>query len=160
VALTVRQRLESHRTNKTCNACHGVIDPLGIALENFNAVGQWQNKDPDAGLPIDALGRWIDGTVLRGPDDLRNALAARPDQFVQTFTEHLMTFALGRTLEYYDMPTVRSIVHSASREEYRLSAIVLGIVRSDAFRMDRPRAKEAAITVQASAEPEAHDVRH
>ena len=149
VALTVRQRLESHRSLPSCNGCHGVIDPLGIALENFNAVGQWRDKDIDAGITIDAAGKLTDGTPLKGPDDLRNALLARREQFVQTFTENLMTFALGRGVKYYDMPRVRSIVRDAASQDYRLSAIVLGIVGSDAFQMaevpkadDRPAQKE------------------
>jgi hypothetical protein len=135
VALTVRERLESHRDLPSCNQCHGVIDPLGIALENFNAIGQWRDKDIDAGSAIDAGGALADGTPLKGPDDLRNALLARKEQFVQTFTENLMTFALGRGVKYYDMPRVRAIVRDAAKQDYRLSSIVLGIVGSDAFQM-------------------------
>jgi hypothetical protein len=149
VALTVRQRLESHRSTPSCNGCHGVIDPLGLALENFNAVGQWRDKDIDAGIVIDAAGKLTDGTQLKGPDDLRNALLARKEQFVQTFTENLMTFALGRGVKYYDMPRVRQIVRDSASQDYRLSAIVLGIVGSDAFQMaevpkvdDHPAQKE------------------
>lgn len=137
VALSVRERLEMHRSTPSCNSCHGVIDPLGLALENFNAIGQWQDKDRDAGTPIDASGRLVDGTPIRGPDDLRNALVGRSDQFVRTFTENLMTFALGRGLHHYDMPAVRAIVRGAAQHDYRLSSIVLGIVNSDAFRMDQ-----------------------
>jgi hypothetical protein len=137
VALTVRQRLEAHRVQPSCNACHGVIDPLGLALENFNAVGQWRLKDIDAGVPIDAKGTMLDGTPLRGVDDLRNALLARKDQFVQTFTENLLTFGLGRTVRYYDMPTVRAIVRKAAKDDYRLSSIIMGVVDSDAFQMER-----------------------
>lgn len=137
VALSVRERLESHREQASCNACHGVIDPLGLALENFNAVGQWRDKDRDAGTPIDASGQLADGTPVNGPDDLRAALVARQDQFVQTFTENLMTFALGRGVKYYDMPTIRSVVHAAGRQDFTLSSIVLGIVLSDAFLKDQ-----------------------
>jgi len=151
VALTVRERLESHRASPSCNSCHGVIDPLGLALENFNAIGQWRAKDIDAGVAIDATGQLTDGTPLHGPDDLRNALVQRSEQFVQTFTEHLMTFALGRGVKYYDMPRVRAIVRDAAKQDYRLSAIVLGIVNSDAFQMDempladeRPAAEKVA----------------
>src|SRR5262245_19863099 len=144
VALTVRQRLESHRTLESCKGCHGVIDPLGIALENFNAIGQWRDKDIDAGVAIDAAGQLTDGTPLHNPDDLRNALVARSGQFVQTFTENLMTFALGRGLKYYDMPRVRGIVREAAAQDYRLSAIVLGIVNSEAFQFDEvPAARPA-----------------
>jgi hypothetical protein len=136
-ALTVRERMEAHRTNPSCNACHGIIDPLGMALENFNAVGQWREKDIDAGAAVDASGKMMDGTPLHGVDDLRNALLARKEQFVRTFTENLMTFGLGRTLRYYDMPTVRAIVRNAANQDYRLSAIILGIVHSDAFQKER-----------------------
>ena len=136
-ALTVRDRLESHRRAKSCNACHGIIDPLGLALENFNAIGQWRVKDVDAGAPIDATGKLVDGTPLHGPDDLREALLARSEQFVGTFTENLMTFALGRAVQHYDMPTLRGIVRTAAADNYRFSTIVLGIVHSPAFQMDR-----------------------
>ncbi|MEP7314202.1 MAG: DUF1592 domain-containing protein [Pseudomonadota bacterium] len=136
-ALTVRDRLESHRRAKSCNACHGVIDPLGLALENFNALGQWRVKDVDAGAPIDATGKLVDGTPLLGPDDLREALVARSGQFVGTFAENLMTFALGRAVQHFDMPTLRGIVNTAAADNYRFSTIVLGIVNSPAFQMDR-----------------------
>src|SRR5690606_11844883 len=136
IALTVRERLEQHRATPSCNSCHGVIDPLGIALENFDAIGRWRLKDPDAGMPIDASGQLADGTKVSGVDDLREALVARSEQFAQTFTERLLTYALGRTLKHYDMPTVRAIVRQAARENYRLSAIVSAIVNSAAFQMD------------------------
>jgi hypothetical protein len=136
VALTVRQRLESHRTLESCKGCHGVIDPLGLALENYNATGQWRDKDIDAGALIDAAGQLTDGTPLHSPNDLRDALVKRSDQFVQTFTENLLTFALGRGLKYYDMPRVRAIVRDSARQDYKLSAILLGIVDSDAFQFD------------------------
>lgn len=111
------------------------MDPLGLALENYNAIGQWRDRDSDAGnVPIDASGRLADGTSLRGVNDLRNALVTRPDQFVQTFTEKLMTYSLGRSVEYHDMPVVRSIVKEAARKNYSFSAIVMGIINSDPFR--------------------------
>ena len=110
-AQTLRARLEQHRANATCFACHGVMDPLGFALENFNAVGQFRANDPDTLTPIDTAGQLPDGTPITGPEDLRRALVARPDhQFVQAFTENLLTYALGRSLDYRDMPTVRRIV--------------------------------------------------
>ena len=115
-ASTVRARLEAHRTNPSCNACHGVIDPLGFALENFDAVGRWRVKDREAGAPIDASGVLVDGTAVTGPVELRAALLERPDQFVQTLTEKLMTYGLGRSLEHTDMPTVRRIVRDAADE--------------------------------------------
>jgi hypothetical protein len=136
VSLTVRERLESHRDNPACQSCHTVIDPLGLALENYNSIGQWQDKDPDAGLVIDASGQLTDGTPVSSPADLWQALTSDPELFALTFTRKLMTYALGRGLEYYDMPTVRSIVHQSAEDDYRLSAIVTGIVLSDAFRKD------------------------
>jgi mono/diheme cytochrome c family protein len=134
---TVRSRLEMHRRQKSCNSCHGVIDPLGLALENFNAIGQWRDKDIDAGTKIDSTGRLVDGTPLLGPDDLRKAIVERPELYVTTFTEYLMTYALGRNVQYYDMPTIRAIVRDARARDYRFSGIVLGIVRSPAFLTDR-----------------------
>jgi mono/diheme cytochrome c family protein len=134
-AKTLRARLEQHRANPTCFACHGVMDPLGFALENFNAVGQFRGNDPDTLTPIDTAGQLPDGTPLTGPHDLRRALVDRPDhQFVQAFTENLMTYALGRSLDYRDMPTVRRIVREAAAENFRFKSIVLGVVSSDAFR--------------------------
>jgi mono/diheme cytochrome c family protein len=134
-AKTLRARLEQHRTNPTCFACHGVMDPLGLALENFNAVGQYRAHDPDTLTLIDTAGQLPDGTPIGGPDDLRRALVDRSDhQFVQAFTENLLTYALGRTLDYRDMPTVRRIVRQAAADNYRFKSIVLGVVSSDAFR--------------------------
>ena len=133
-ARTLRARLEQHRANLTCFACHGVMDPLGLALENFNAVGQFRANDPDTLTPIDAAGQLPDGTPIRGPEDLRRALVARPDQFVQALTENLLTYALGRSLDYRDMPTVRRIVRHAAGDDYRFKSIVVGVISSDAFR--------------------------
>lgn len=154
VALTVRARLAAHRAQASCAACHNVIDPLGLSLENFDAIGRWRTKDVDAGEAIDATGQLLDGTPLHGPDDLRKAMTASPQVFAQTFTENLMTFALARPVQYFDMPTVRSIVRDAGKQDYRLSAIVLGIVNSPAFRMEKvpmqkeagPKRTEAALT--------------
>jgi hypothetical protein len=133
-ARTLRERLEQHRENPTCFACHGVMDPLGLALENFNAVGQFRGHDPDTLTAIDSAGQLPDGTPIRGPDDLRQALIARPDRFVQAFTENLLTYALGRSLDYRDMPAVRRIVRDAAADGYRFQSIVLGVIASDAFR--------------------------
>lgn len=132
-AATVRERLEAHRANPSCNGCHGVIDPLGFALENFDAVGRWRERDREAGSVIDASGVMADGTPLAGPPALREALLAHPEQFVRTFTQKLMIYALGRSLTYEDMPTVRKIVRDARAEHYRFSAIVLGVVSSTQF---------------------------
>jgi hypothetical protein len=131
---TLRARLEQHRENPTCFSCHGVMDPLGFALENFNAIGQFRSHDPDTGTPVDASGTLPDGTEINGAADLRRALAARPERFVQALTENLLTFAIGRELTYRDMPTVREIVRTAASDDYRFEAIVLGIVSSNAFR--------------------------
>jgi mono/diheme cytochrome c family protein len=134
-AKTLRARLEQHRANPTCGACHGAMDPLGLALENFSAVGQYRANDPDTLTPIDATGQLPDGTKIAGLDDLRQALVNRPDhQFVQAFTENLMTYALGRSLDYHDMPTVRRIVRQAGAANYTFRSIVLGVISSDAFR--------------------------
>jgi mono/diheme cytochrome c family protein len=134
-ASTVRARLEAHRTNPSCNACHGVIDPLGFALENFDAVGRWRALDRDARAPIDASGVLVDGTPVTGPVELRAALLREPDQFVRTLTEKLMTYGLGRSLTHADMPTVRRIVRDAAEDDYRFSDLVWGIVESTQFRM-------------------------
>jgi hypothetical protein len=134
-ARTLRARLEQHRANPTCFACHGVMDPLGLALENFNSVGQFRAHDPDTLTLMDTVGQLPDGTTITGPEDLRRALVDRPDhQFVQALTENLMTYALGRSLDYHDMPTVRRIVRQAAAENYRFKALVLGVISSDAFR--------------------------
>jgi hypothetical protein len=135
VATTVRERLEAHRKLSSCNACHGILDPLGFALESFDAVGRWREKDREAGTPIDASGVLADGTEVDGPIALRDAILQRPDQFVQTLVERLMTYGLGRSLEYRDMPAVRRIVREAAAEDYRFSALVLGIVSSPQFQM-------------------------
>jgi len=131
---TVRERLEMHRSNPSCNGCHGVMDPLGFALENFDAIGAWRDKDREAGVAIDSSGQLADGRAIKGPVDLREALLDDPTQFVQTLTEKLMIYALGRSVEYYDMPAVRRIVHDAGRENYRFSAILAGIANSEPFR--------------------------
>jgi hypothetical protein len=146
-ALTVRERMEQHRANPVCFACHGIMDPLGLALENFNAVGQFRTHDPDTRTAIDPAGQLPDGELISGPEDLSRALVARPKQFVQTFTENLLTFALGRSVDYRDMTTVRRIVDRASANNYRFDSIVLEIVSSDAFRQ-----RDAASITQAAAD--------
>ena len=134
---TVRERLEQHREVKSCNSCHGVIDPLGFALENYDVAGAWRNRDLDAGEAIDARGQLASGAHVDGPAELDQAILARPDQFVQALTEKLMVYALGRQLRYQDMPAVRAIVRNAAAVDYRFSALVRGIVDSDAFRRRR-----------------------
>lgn len=132
--LTMRERVALHSRNPSCHGCHGVLDPLGFALENFNAVGQYRLRDAATHTPVDTSGVLPDGTRLDGPIDLRRALAANSGQFVQALTEKLLTFALGRSLDYRDMPTVRAIVRNSAASNYRFSAIVMQIVSSDAFR--------------------------
>jgi len=131
---TVREQLELHRANVVCASCHRNIDPVGFALENFDAVGQWQQKTRD-GLTIDSAGVLADGTKVDGPVALRNALLARPNVFVGTITEKLMTYGLGRGLEAVDMPVVRSVIRSAARDNYAMQSIILGIVQSAPFQM-------------------------
>lgn len=136
---TVRARLESHRENATCRQCHGVIDPTGLALENFDATGRWRNTDRQAdNAQIDASTVLPNGVPINGPVELREQLADRPATFVRALTEKLMMYAVNRPLDYFDMPQVRAIVRSAEKENYRFSSIVLGIVESDAFRKQGP----------------------
>ncbi len=134
--LTVRERMEMHRANPACRSCHRVIDPLGLALENFDVTGAWRGKDQ--GRPVDASGELYDGTPLHGPEDLRAALLRRPESLVRTFTENMMAYALGRRVEYSDMPTIRAIVREAEATDYRMSSFILGIVNSPAFLTTRP----------------------
>jgi hypothetical protein len=131
---TVRERLERHRKDANCKACHGVIDPYGLALENFSVTGQWRDVDSVAEEPIDATTELSSGEVVKGPVELREVLLRRDDQFVQALTAKLMMYALGRELEYFDMPQVRAVVRTAARDDYRFAAIVTAVVSSDAFR--------------------------
>jgi hypothetical protein len=133
-AKTVRARLEQHRDKPACNMCHGVIDPTGLALENFDAIGRWRTRDSEANLPIDASTVLPTGVAIDGVVDLRAQLTARPHVFAQTVTEKLLMYAVNRRLEYFDMPQVRGIVRSAAKDNYTLSSLVVGIVNSDAFR--------------------------
>jgi mono/diheme cytochrome c family protein len=136
-ALTVRQLMAQHRASPTCSACHSVMDPLGFALENFDGTGMWRDRDRFAGTVIDSGGELTDGTKVNGPDDLRNALLRRPEQFVQTFVENLLVYSMGRTREYYDMPTVRKIVRDTAAKDYKFSAIVEAVVNTEQFKMRR-----------------------
>jgi len=131
---TVRARLEQHRSKASCNMCHGVIDPTGLALENFDAIGQWRTRDTEANAPIDASTVLPNGVPIKGVVELRAQLVDRPATFAQTVTERLLMYAVNRPLEYFDMPQVRAIVRGAAKDNYKLSSIVLGIVNSDAFR--------------------------
>ena len=133
--LSIRQLMEEHRKNAPCSTCHKVMDPLGFALENFNGVGEFRAKD--AAGPIDASGQLADGTKIDGVVGLREALMKHPDYFVNTLTEKMLTYALGRPLEYYDMPVVRAIVSDSATKNYRFSALIAGIVKSEPFEMRR-----------------------
>jgi hypothetical protein len=130
---SLRQRMEAHRANPVCASCHKIMDPIGFALEPFDLVGTWRERD--AGMPVDASGQLVDGTPLHGPADLRRALLTRSDAFATTATERLLTYAMGRPVEYYDMPTVRSIVHRAAKNDYKFSSLVLGVIESAPFQM-------------------------
>jgi len=132
ITTSVRERLEAHRQDPVCASCHAVIDPVGFALENFDLVGQWREFDGDS--RVDPSGTLLDGSTIRGPADLRKALVGYSELFVETFTEKLMTYALGRELEYHDMPTVRAIMRSAEASDYRFSTLVRGIINSDQFK--------------------------
>jgi hypothetical protein len=119
---------------------------VGLALENYNALGQWRKKDIDAGVGIDSEGRLADGTVVKGVEALRDYIAARPDLFVNVFTENLLTYSLGRAAQYYDMPLVRKIVRDAAAHDYRFSSLVMGIVTSPVFLNDRVPENDVLVT--------------
>ncbi len=135
VEQTMRQRMEEHRANPACASCHKMMDPIGFALENFDGVGTWRTKQ--LGQTLDASGQLTDGTKINGVVDLREALVRYSPQFVRTVTEKLLTYALGRGVEYEDMPVVRSIVRDAGQNDYRFSSLLMGIVKSDPFQMNR-----------------------
>ena len=134
--LSVRARMESHRRSPACAACHKIMDPIGLALENFDAIGAWRTRD--SGTPIDASGQLMDGTAVDGPVSLRRALLAKSDVFVGNVAEKLLTYALGRQIEYHDMPAVRAIVREAARQDNRFSALIMAVVSSRPFRMPSP----------------------
>jgi hypothetical protein len=127
--------MEEHRSNPQCRSCHRVIDPLGLALENYDVVGQWRIRDGSS--EVDASGQLYDGSTINGPIGLRGALLKRKETVLRTFTENLMAYALGRRVESYDMPAVRRIVRDAGTNQDHFSSFVFGIVKSPAFRMSR-----------------------
>jgi len=133
--LTTRERMEQHRANPTCNACHRFMDPIGLALDNYDVTGRWRIREN--GVALDTRGELYDGTAITRPDELNAALLARPTPLVRTFTQNLMAYALGRRVEYFDQPTIREIVSDAAENDYRMSSFVLGVVKSDAFRLQR-----------------------
>ncbi|HXC59018.1 MAG TPA: DUF1592 domain-containing protein, partial [Steroidobacteraceae bacterium] len=150
--LSMREQMAVHRSNKSCFACHGVLDPMGLSLENFDGVGRWREKDRLAETRIDASGVLPDGSPVNGPIDLRNALMKNPDQFVQTLTTKLMIYATGRPMEWQDMPTIRGIVKKSAADDYRFATLVTEIVKSAPFRMKQipveaktPEMRQAAV---------------
>jgi len=134
--LTMRQRMEMHRSNPTCAVCHRMMDPLGFALENFDGLGQWRESTGN-GEPIDSSGVLPDGTKFDGPTGLREVLMTKREMFVETFTERLLTYALGRGVEEYDHPVLRKITRGAASDDHRWSSIIIGIVNSAPFQMRR-----------------------
>ena len=140
VPTSVRERMISHRANQPCKGCHQIMDPIGLALENFDGMGRWRYTD--SGTKIDASGQLVDGTPIDGVETLRNALLSRPDAFVQTMTEKLLMYAVGRAAHYYDMPAIRAITREAARNDYKFSSLVLGIVNSDPFQMRVKKAED------------------
>jgi len=133
--LTTRERMEIHRENPTCNSCHRLMDPIGLALDSYDVTGRWRIREN--GNPLDTRGELYDGTPIDSPTALREALLQRPIPLLRTFTANLMAYALGRRIEYFDQPTVRHIVREAEGNDYRMSSFILGVVRSDAFQNQR-----------------------
>ncbi|MEE8129723.1 MAG: DUF1585 domain-containing protein, partial [Vicinamibacterales bacterium] len=135
--LSMRERMVQHRRNPVCASCHAIMDPVGLSLENFDAIGRWRTLT-DGFQPIDASGSFPDGTTFEGVAGLKQAILSRSDQFVRTLTEKLLTYGLGRAMEYYDAPAVRAIEREAASDDYRFSSLILGIVKSTPFQMRRP----------------------
>jgi hypothetical protein len=137
--LTTRERMEIHRTNATCNACHRFMDPIGLALDNFDVTARWRQREN--GMTIDTTGDFYDGTRVTSLGELSAVLVKRPTPLVRNFTENLMAYGLGRRVEYFDQPTIRAIAKSAEANNYRISSFILGVIKSDAFRMRRVEAE-------------------
>jgi hypothetical protein len=164
--LTVRERMESHRANPACTSCHRMMDPIGLALENFDVTGEWRTWDKTyaissagvrihtAGIPVDSTTTLYDGTPLDGPDSLRNAILKYSDSFVGTVAEKLLAFATGRRVESFDMPVVRAIMKDAAKNDNRFSSFVLGIVKSPTFQMSRAEADATATTASSASKPQ------
>jgi hypothetical protein len=138
--LTTRERMERHRASPVCRQCHQFIDPIGLALDNFDVAGRW--RDREKGRPLDTRGTLWDGTPITSPEDLRRALLARPIPLVRNFTENLLAYAIGRPTDYQDKPAVRRIAENARANDYRMSTFILGVVQSDAFRMKQASAAQ------------------
>ena len=137
--LTTRERMEIHRANPTCNSCHRFMDPIGLALDNFDVTAKWRVREN--GMPLDTKGTYYDGTPIASPAELTRALLKRPVPLVRTFTENLLAYALGRRVEDYDQPTIRAIVKAAETNDYRMSSFILGVVKSAPFQMKRAEAE-------------------
>jgi mono/diheme cytochrome c family protein len=158
-ALTVREQMAVHRKQASCNYCHGIMDPIGLSLDNFDAIGGWRTKDRFAGETIDASSVTVTGEKMNGVNDLRAHIAKQPEQFVQTFTERLMIYGLGRSVTYHDMPAIRAVVRGARASNYRFSDLVMGVVQSDQFRMAKAPAKAAPIAPTVVASKGSEDVK-
>ncbi|NIP57648.1 MAG: DUF1588 domain-containing protein [Gemmatimonadetes bacterium] len=139
--LTTRERMERHRSNPVCASCHQYIDPIGLALDNFDVTGRWRIKEN--GMPLDTRGEMYDGTPVESPADLQEALLRRPIPLIRTFTENLMAYALGRRIEYTDKPLVRAMAEKARADDYRVSSFIMAVVKSDAFQMKRAQIARA-----------------
>ena len=146
--LTTRERMEIHRTNPACHSCHQFMDPIGLALDNFDVTGKWRIREN--GMPLDTRGTFYSGDEVASPEELQAVLLSRPVPLVRNFTSNLMAYALGRRVEYYDMPTVRKIVKEAETNDYRMSSFIKGVVNSEAFKMKRIPEVEAVMSVDAA----------
>jgi hypothetical protein len=135
-----------HRANEPCASCHKMMDPIGFSLENFDATGAWREKD--SGFPIDTAGQLFDGSKVSGPAGLRAAINAHSDAFLRNFTQNLLTFGMGRTLDYYDMPVVRSIDRDAAKNNNRMSTFIMGVVKSTPFQWRKADESSSAVTAQ------------
>jgi hypothetical protein len=146
--LSMRERMEQHRANPVCASCHARMDPLGLALENFDAIGRWRSQMP-GGAPIDASGAMPDGTKFDGPSELRQLLVRNPEQFAIVVAEKLLTYALGRGIEFYDAPAVRQITRGAAANNYSMSSLVMGVIKSTPFQMRMATAQTMGAAVPA-----------
>ena len=150
--LTTRERMELHRANPTCNACHRFMDPIGLSLDNFDVTGRWRERE--SGMPLDTRGDYYDGTKINNLSDLSATLLKRPEPLVRTFTENLMAYALGRRVEVFDMPTVRAISAKATADGYKMSSFILGVVKSDAFQRKHVDPTVSTDAVQDASKPQ------
>ena len=136
--LTTRERMEIHRANPTCKTCHQYMDPIGLALDNFDVTGKWRWREN--GMPLDTKGTMYDGMPVTTPNDLQRSLLSRPIPLVRAFTENLMAYAVGRRVEDFDQPAIRAISEAAAKDGYRMSSFIKGVVKSPAFRSRRVEA--------------------